>query len=107
MSDVVNQDTCKKALEVWGEDFQMNMVVEELAELIHAIQKFRRGRASVKEVAEEHADVLIMLTQLGLIMSDHSPNYIDQVTIWERAKTERLRHRLIEFDIGRGDSNKR
>lgn len=54
----------EKALEYWGEDFQLDMVVEECLELSHAIFKFKRGKATPEDLAEEGVDVYIMLGQL-------------------------------------------
>ena len=33
----------KKAVEMWGEESQLNVLVEELSELIFAIQKLKRS----------------------------------------------------------------
>lgn len=37
----------KQAVEKWGEDSQLNQMVEEMAELIVAINKFKRARDNV------------------------------------------------------------
>lgn len=58
----------KKALEYWGEEFQLDMVIEECLELCHAIFKFKRGRTTIEDVAEEGVDVYIMLGQLQQIV---------------------------------------
>lgn len=58
----------KKAWGQWGEDAQLNVLMEECAELIQAVSKYKRyphemstrGRA----LAEEIADVEIMIDQL-------------------------------------------
>ncbi len=55
------------AIERWGSYAQLWMAVEEMSELINAICKFRRERCDVNDVAEEVADVSIMLEQLCLI----------------------------------------
>ena len=59
-----------KALELWGYDFQFDMVVEELSELIVAVQHMKRrpNVSTVRHVATEIADVEIMLKQLIYIM---------------------------------------
>ena len=55
----------KKALDVWGEKAQMLMVVEEMSELIKEILKnVNRSKNNIDEIAEETADVEIMLEQL-------------------------------------------
>ena len=62
----------KEALDKWGEDAQLNMVVEELGELIVAIQHARRLKwekvASIEDVTDEVADVEIMLEQLKYML---------------------------------------
>jgi len=60
----------KKAIEVWGEESQLNVTVEELAELIFAIQKMKRSGTDdemmdrYNNVCEEIADVRLMLNQM-------------------------------------------
>lgn len=59
------------ALEKWGKQAQIMMVVEELGELLQAISKVERdvNGCEVEELADEIADVEIMLTQLKTIYS--------------------------------------
>ena len=61
---------CRKAVELWGPEFQKDMCIEECAELIHAIQKNRRGRATIDDMLEEIADVQIMLIQMRIILKE-------------------------------------
>ena len=56
-----------QALARCGGEAQMDMAIEECAELIQAIQHRRRGRVSDDAVASEVADVLIMCGQLRLL----------------------------------------
>lgn len=62
--------TAKKAVDTFGKENQINMATEELAELIVAINHYRRGRAGKDEVIEEIADCYIMLRQLIYIVTD-------------------------------------
>ena len=55
---------CKKAVNKWGIDFQLDMVIEECLELQHALYKHKRGKVSYEKVIEEAIDVKIMLIQL-------------------------------------------
>lgn len=57
----------KAAILMYGKSKQQDMAVEEMAELIQALNKHRRGRESVEHIAEEIADVRIMLEQLELM----------------------------------------
>lgn len=71
-------ETCKKAVDTFGKEKQINMAVEEMAELMVALNHWRRGRATKDEVLEEIADSYIMLLQLSIIVTDakdYSPLY--------------------------------
>jgi len=61
----------KKAIEKWGADFQILMLFEEVGELMQAISKIYRskdkGEYDFATLAEEIADVEIMLEQLKII----------------------------------------
>ena len=59
----------KRALLLFGTDAQIKMFFEEAAELQNALCKLARGRDSADHVAEEIADLTIMLEQLRLIFS--------------------------------------
>lgn len=61
---------CKKAVDTFGKENQTNMAIEELAELIVAINHWRRGKAGKDAVIEEIADCYIMLRQLTYILTD-------------------------------------
>jgi hypothetical protein len=62
--------TMVEAIKLFGDDAQLNMVVEELAELILAVQKLRRygNDKEVECVIDEMADVHVMLRQLEIIL---------------------------------------
>lgn len=63
-------DYCYDAVRQWGKAAQIDMVVEECAKLIDALQKFKRRRLVESAVISEAVDVRIMLTQLEIIFSD-------------------------------------
>lgn len=77
----------EEALDTWGEASQIAMLAEECSELAAAALHLLRGRKSEEEVAEEAADVEIMLEQLRVIMGEE----IDE---WKRKKIYRLRQVL-------------
>ena len=55
----------KRALETWGEQAQMLMVIEEMSELTKEILKnINRKKDNIEQIIEETADVEIMLEQL-------------------------------------------
>ena len=64
----------KLAIDTWGSEAQINQGIEEMAELIQAINKFRRKLCTetITHVAEEIADVEIMLEQYKMIFYQES-----------------------------------
>lgn len=58
-------EVLKKAISLYGDEAQENQCIEEMAELIQAINKKHRGKAH--NIPEEIADVEIMLEQLKII----------------------------------------
>ena len=52
------------ALRKWGVDLQTMMAVEEMSELTKEICKIKRGKMDLDALADEIADVTIMLEQL-------------------------------------------
>jgi len=70
------QEICKKAINTFGEYTQLDMVIEEMAELTQAISKLKRNK--VHNVEEEVADVEIMLQQVKL-MSLFDVKKIDEI----------------------------
>lgn len=82
-------ETCKAALETWGAVSQTNMVFEEMAELQKELCKNLRGKANALYIAEEIADVLIMLEQMIVLH-----NCRQEVEDWRTVKLLRLRRRI-------------
>jgi len=83
------QQLCFKAWTTWGQEKQLDMVIEECAELIHAISKLKRGKIREGKVVEEAIDVYLMLGQLITM--------IGGPILWNKyfkEKTERLKKRL-------------
>lgn len=58
---------CHKAVELWGENLQTVVCMEEMAELMQSLSKNIRGLDNELSIAEEIADVEIMLEQLKQI----------------------------------------
>ena len=81
-----------KAITMWGRVAQVDMAIEEMAELTLALCKSKRETKSknwLYNVYEEIADVLIMLDQLRIIYGD-----VHMVDIIRSRKLERLTKRL-------------
>ncbi len=84
----------KRALETWGEQPQMLMVVEEMSELMKEILKnVSRHKNNVAQIIEETADVEIMLEQL-------KENYqiADAVENYKAEKIKLIEKRLDDWD---------
>lgn len=82
----------RRAIEVYGSHAQINMALEEMGELIVALQHGLRGRASHVEVCEEVADVQIMMKQLAMMFDK------DIVRKYYESKIKRLEQRLNNED---------
>lgn len=67
MSDKEFDEIIKLAISTYGKEAQTQMLFEEMAELQNAICKLSRGRATVGDVCEEIADVMIMCFQMAQI----------------------------------------
>ena len=71
----------QRAIAKYGKDAQMKMVLEEMSELQKEICKLWRGKDNRDAIAEEVADVEIMLNQLHVIFGDNT-----------EAEAEKLEH---------------
>lgn len=89
------QSIYKRAVDLWGQPAQINMAIEECAELIKELVKLGRYKngSDEYEVAEEIADVEIMLEQLRYIFGE------DKVVAAKKRKLERLL-KLVQYGEG-------
>lgn len=78
----------KRAISIWGSEAQIHMVFEECGELINAIAKLHRGRATIKDVITELADVSIMIEQMATMLG------YDEYEVEKDKKIQRLVKRL-------------
>lgn len=76
----------QKAIDVWGKQAQLLMVLEEMSELQKEILKHvNRGKDNLPQIIDETADVAIMLTQLQMIfgiedaVEKHIPEKIELI----------------------------
>ncbi len=91
----MSEELLKRAIDKWGKRSQIDMMIEECAELIIALHKCTKRvfdpadtSARINDVCEELADVQLMLNQMRLLFG---PKDIDD---WYVVKTERLRNLL-------------
>lgn len=70
----------RDAIKLWGADVQEIVAIEECSEIIKEICKTRRGQGSLGRLAEEIADVTIMMEQLRLMydINDEVCAFMDQ-----------------------------
>ena len=79
------------AIEAFGEDMQLTVVVEELAELAKEICKRQRGIGDLDSISEEMADVYIMIEQMALMLDNWGG-----IRRHIQAKTKRLYWRILQ-----------
>ncbi len=86
-------EVLQEALNTYGIDKQLDIAIEEMAELTKAIIKHRRyaSRDTYENLCEEVADVAIMLEQI--ILSTNC----DTVQTFAMAKVARLQFRLEQL----------
>lgn len=81
----------KEAIDLYGTDMQKTVAIEEMSELTKEICKNWRGNDNRAAIADEIADVTIMLEQLRIIydLNEAVNDYMD-------AKIERLKGRILQ-----------
>ena len=78
-----------QAVEEFGVEKQTDLAIEEMGELIVAINHYRRGRCQIDAVQEEVADVRIAMDQLAMIYGEK------EVPAIEAKKLDRLKERVV------------
>lgn len=71
----------------WGEEAQYDQAVEECAELITALKHFKRRRIDAEDLAEELADVALMVGQLSWMLGS---DRVDRAIERKLEKLDRL-----------------
>lgn len=74
------QRFAEACLDAWGSNDQIDMMFEEMGELTVALTHWKRGRATIAEVAEEIADVELMCLQMRAILDYAEPSETDTWT---------------------------
>ena len=82
-------EVLERALNTYGSTAQITMVFEEMSELQKELCKYLRGDGSFKNIAEEIADVEIMLEQMKILFY-----CAFDVLVARRRKVQRLEKRL-------------
>lgn len=77
------------ALNRWGPELQTAVAIEEMAELTKELCKHARGAHNTDAIAEEIADVYVMLNQMEILH-----NVEARVIWWHNTKLARLEERI-------------
>ena len=89
-----------KMIEKYGQKDQMLIAVEECSELQKAILKFLRGRCNQIEIAEEMADVEIMLEQLKIMFNNK-----EEIEYFKKQKIMRTSKSYLSKEIEKEEHN--
>lgn len=90
MAEYISEaEVLQRALDTYGSTLQIAMVFEEMSELQKELCKYLRGKYSPANIAEEIADVEIMLEQMKMLFC-----CTDDVRNERRRKVARLKDRL-------------
>lgn len=88
--DIDELAVLQRALDTYGSALQIVVMMEEMSELQKELCKYLRGKySSPSSIAEEVADVEIMLEQMKMLFC-----CADDVSAVHRRKVERLKERL-------------
>lgn len=88
---ITDSDVFEKVRIKWSDPAQVDVAVEELAELIQALIQHRRGRMGEAQVCEEIADVAIMVDQLISIFGKENYRRIRAMKmrrLWDRVNDD-------------------
>lgn len=90
MAEYINEtEVLQRALDTYGSSMQIVVMMEEMSELQKELCKYLRGKYSSANIAEEIADVEIMLEQMKMLFF-----CTDGVRNERRRKVVRLKDRL-------------
>ena len=88
------------AIVKWGAEAQLLMASEESTELSLAIHHYLRGRADKGHIAEEIADVELMLDQIKALFDGDGVAFSELVHEWRVTKRMRLESLLAAGGVG-------
>lgn len=92
VKEICEQSVYANAILAFGPRTQVDMLHEEVGELLSAINKYHRGRASKEDVITEIADVMIMCGQMAFLFGP------DEVRAEKERKLIRLQQRIDEHN---------
>ncbi len=91
-----DEELIKMCYDKFGKDYQFRMLIEESAELTHAICKYIRNPESSRayNVAQEHAHLELMLLELREVMSIECKSYQEYLEHWRKETRDVIKKRL-------------
>lgn len=107
MNDELNDEVFEKAIKTWGNQAQIDMVVEESGEVLSALGKVltainhhNRKRIDLDNLIEEFVDVYIMMKQMRYMNKERFDEIYEQ-------KVNHIRNKLNlsnfkTYEIGKG-----
>ena len=91
--------TLKRAVDCFGETSQLIVAVEECSELQKEITKYIRGKRCPENIAEEIADVLIMIGQIQVIFPEVTDDLINTFITKKLGRINKLCHEVEISDL--------
>ena len=89
MDEYTEQDIFRSAIDTYGAVMQITVAFEEMSELQKELCKYLRGIGSQENIAEEIADVEIMMEQMKMLFNCEA----DVLQVREK-KVKRLKERM-------------
>lgn len=85
------EEIYKGLIQRFGSEVQQIVAIEELSELQKELCKWKRGSGDIHHIAEEIADVTIMIEQLQIIF-----NCSSEVEVLKEQKLQRTKERYLQ-----------
>jgi hypothetical protein len=91
-------------IQKYGESKQLDIAIEECSEFIKAVSKYKRENNKsdiilrIASIAEEEADLRIMLEQTDIMMLKHDPEYTKRVNCEMLRKEQRIKNILLGIE---------
>ena len=89
MTEYIERDILRSAIDTYGAVMQIAIAFEEMSELQKELCKYLRGSGSQENIAEEIADVEIMMEQMKTLF-----NCENSVRRVRQQKVKRLKERM-------------
>ncbi len=95
VENMSKEELFEKAVELWGEDAQIGMLIEEIGEVLVALNKRSRNLndCSEHELVEELTDLKIMIEQMKIILSGYD---------WDLVKWMKIRQLREHLEVSEG-----